>query len=101
MPILPTGRDLQRDAEPCGSWLACDADNTVFQQYRGDAIAGKPAPTVWCVFGYGLVLSLLVARAMSCSCRPLLVEPVHNLNVVVVYGNVRQRFKVVPRKVGL
>ncbi|AUO24058.1 hypothetical protein C0058_19460 [Pseudomonas sp. NC02] len=29
----------------CGSWLACDADNSVFQIHRGDAIAGKPAPT--------------------------------------------------------
>ncbi|PSL91983.1 hypothetical protein C7U57_22010 [Pseudomonas sp. R9.37] len=29
----------------CGSWLACDADNSVFQSDRGDAIAGKPAPT--------------------------------------------------------
>jgi hypothetical protein len=29
----------------CGSWLACDADNSVFQVHRGDAIAGKPAPT--------------------------------------------------------
>ncbi|RAH02978.1 hypothetical protein DJ480_10800 [Pseudomonas sp. Leaf98] len=50
LPILPTGRDLQRDAEPGGSWLACDADNSVFQPYRGDAIAGKPAPTVRCVW---------------------------------------------------
>ncbi|OPA92446.1 hypothetical protein BFW87_17710 [Pseudomonas fluorescens] len=30
----------------CGSWLACDADTSVFQPDRGDAIAGKPAPTV-------------------------------------------------------
>ncbi|RAH02821.1 hypothetical protein DJ480_09980 [Pseudomonas sp. Leaf98] len=30
---------------PCGSWLACDADNSVYQLDRGDAIAGKPAPT--------------------------------------------------------
>ncbi|KAA8698606.1 hypothetical protein FIV38_19990 [Pseudomonas proteolytica] len=29
----------------CGSWLACDADTSVYQRYRGDAIAGKPAPT--------------------------------------------------------
>ncbi|TKK41099.1 hypothetical protein PflCFBP13517_12510 [Pseudomonas fluorescens] len=30
---------------PCGSWLACDADNSVLASDRGDAIAGKPAPT--------------------------------------------------------
>ncbi|AUG08776.1 hypothetical protein CXQ82_20115 [Pseudomonas sp. S09G 359] len=29
----------------CGSWLACDAGNSVQQINRGDAIAGKPAPT--------------------------------------------------------
>ncbi|ELQ18543.1 hypothetical protein A986_04691 [Pseudomonas fluorescens BRIP34879] len=29
----------------CGSWLACDADNSVYPSNRGDAIAGKPAPT--------------------------------------------------------
>jgi hypothetical protein len=33
----------------CGSWLASDAGNSVFQKNRGDAIAGKPAPTE--VFG--------------------------------------------------
>ncbi|RTY03757.1 hypothetical protein EJ576_01080 [Pseudomonas sp. C 49-2] len=33
------------DAGPCGSWLACDAGGAVFQSNRGDAIAGKPAPT--------------------------------------------------------
>ncbi|PSL94497.1 hypothetical protein C7U57_08590 [Pseudomonas sp. R9.37] len=26
----------------CGRWLACDADASVHQLYRGDAIAGKP-----------------------------------------------------------
>ncbi|MPR05438.1 hypothetical protein F0169_27255, partial [Pseudomonas sp. MAFF 212408] len=26
-------------------WLACDADAAVWQVRRGDAIAGKPAPT--------------------------------------------------------
>ena len=34
----------------CGSWLACDADTSVHQVHRVDAIAGKPAPTfdrVW------------------------------------------------------
>ncbi|OPB19239.1 hypothetical protein BFW90_23720 [Pseudomonas fluorescens] len=30
---------------PCGSWLACDADTSVCQLHRSDAIAGKPAPT--------------------------------------------------------
>jgi hypothetical protein len=29
----------------CGSWLACDADNSVHQVHPIDAIAGKPAPT--------------------------------------------------------
>jgi hypothetical protein len=29
----------------CGSWLACDADNSVYQADLVDAIAGKPAPT--------------------------------------------------------
>jgi hypothetical protein len=29
----------------CGSWLARDADNSVFQMHPVDAIAGKPAPT--------------------------------------------------------
>src|SRR5476651_2365978 len=30
----------------CGSWLAGDADTSVHQTHRSDAIAGKPAPTV-------------------------------------------------------
>ncbi|WP_124417071.1 hypothetical protein [Pseudomonas sp. LBUM920] len=29
----------------CGSWLACDADTSVYQAQPVDAIAGKPAPT--------------------------------------------------------
>ncbi|PRA18452.1 hypothetical protein CQ014_04090 [Pseudomonas lurida] len=29
----------------CGGWLACDADAAAWQVHRGDAIAGKPAPT--------------------------------------------------------
>ncbi|RFD26477.1 hypothetical protein CER19_20550 [Pseudomonas sp. GL93] len=29
----------------CGSWLACDADNSGYLVHRVDAIAGKPAPT--------------------------------------------------------
>src|SRR5471032_2243464 len=33
---------------PCGSGLARDADTSVFQVYRGDAFAGKPAPTFEC-----------------------------------------------------
>ncbi|PRW92335.1 hypothetical protein C7A10_15935 [Pseudomonas fluorescens] len=32
----------------CGSWLACDAGNWVYQEHRGVAIAGKPAPTGLC-----------------------------------------------------
>ncbi|PAA28639.1 hypothetical protein CJU73_12725 [Pseudomonas fragi] len=31
--------------QTCGSWLACDADNPVYQANCGDAIASKPAPT--------------------------------------------------------
>ncbi|PJK35182.1 hypothetical protein CWC48_08225 [Pseudomonas sp. S10E 269] len=30
----------------CGSWLACDAGDSVCLIHRGDAIAGKPAPTL-------------------------------------------------------
>ena len=30
---------------PCGSWLACDANNAVSQEKQGDTIASKPAPT--------------------------------------------------------
>ena len=30
----------------CGSWLACDADTSVYQAQPVDAIAGKPAPTI-------------------------------------------------------
>ncbi|PSL94437.1 hypothetical protein C7U57_08280 [Pseudomonas sp. R9.37] len=30
----------------CGSWLACDASASVLMSDRGDAIAGKPAPTL-------------------------------------------------------
>ena len=29
----------------CGSWLACDAGDAVWQVHHGDAIASKPAPT--------------------------------------------------------
>ena len=29
----------------CGSWLACDASDAVYQVKRSDAIASKPAPT--------------------------------------------------------
>ena len=31
---------------PCGSWLACDANNAVSQKKQGDTFASKPAPTV-------------------------------------------------------
>ena len=31
---------------PCGSWLACDANNAVTQKKQGDTFASKPAPTV-------------------------------------------------------
>ena len=30
---------------PCGSWLACDANNAVTQEKQGDTLASKPAPT--------------------------------------------------------
>ena len=30
----------------CGSWLACDASDAVFELNRVDAIASKPAPTI-------------------------------------------------------
>ena len=30
---------------PCGSWLACDANDAVTQKKQGDTIASKPAPT--------------------------------------------------------
>ncbi|PAA40245.1 hypothetical protein CJU75_00855 [Pseudomonas fragi] len=38
-------RSLERH-KTCGSWLACDAGDRVWQVNRGDAIASKPAPTV-------------------------------------------------------
>ncbi|AYG09121.1 hypothetical protein D7M10_19520 [Pseudomonas fluorescens] len=34
-----------RTQNPCRSGLACDAGTAVYQEDRGDAIAGKPAPT--------------------------------------------------------
>ncbi|PRA16573.1 hypothetical protein CQ014_13530 [Pseudomonas lurida] len=33
------------NAIQCRSWLACDADASVCQSHRSNAIAGKPAPT--------------------------------------------------------
>ena len=39
---LKTARDLDLKWDQCGSWLAGDADNTVLQADRMDAIAGKP-----------------------------------------------------------
>ncbi|OYU08489.1 MAG: hypothetical protein CFE47_04900 [Pseudomonas sp. PGPPP1] len=35
----------------CGSWLACDAGTSVYQADRGEAIAGKPAPTLQAFVG--------------------------------------------------
>ncbi|PAA24261.1 hypothetical protein CJU72_15445 [Pseudomonas fragi] len=35
--------------QPCGSWLACDADDGFYLPDPVDAIAGKPAPTRICV----------------------------------------------------
>ncbi|PIB68281.1 hypothetical protein AOA62_04855 [Pseudomonas sp. 2995-3] len=43
-PRNPRSPSLKRGQ--CGSWLACDAGNSVYQLDRGEAIAGKPAPTV-------------------------------------------------------
>ncbi|PTC26712.1 hypothetical protein C9382_19670 [Pseudomonas aylmerensis] len=37
----------------CGSWLACDTGTSVPRGNRGDAIAGKPAPTVIAVIWLG------------------------------------------------
>ncbi|PJK33277.1 hypothetical protein CWC48_27785 [Pseudomonas sp. S10E 269] len=39
------GTQIQCGRCLCGSWLACDTDTAVYQVDRGDAIAGKPAPT--------------------------------------------------------
>ncbi|QOQ73119.1 urea carboxylase [Pseudomonas poae] len=39
---LKTARDLALKWDQCGSWLAGDADNSVLQADRMDAIAGKP-----------------------------------------------------------
>ncbi|XCY74883.1 hypothetical protein QLG25_31465 [Pseudomonas sp. CBR-F] len=39
------GKRLLSGEDQCGSWLACDAGAAVYQEDRGDAIAGKPAPT--------------------------------------------------------
>ncbi|PAA22222.1 hypothetical protein CJU73_22265 [Pseudomonas fragi] len=47
----PASREFCWPCITCGSWLACDADNTVWQVHRSDTIAGKPAPTrVWRCF---------------------------------------------------
>ncbi|KAA8703658.1 hypothetical protein FIV38_00645 [Pseudomonas proteolytica] len=48
-----TTRNNQRCSGPpnkCRSWLACDGIASVCQIDRGDAIAGKPAPTEANVF---------------------------------------------------
>ncbi|RFD27070.1 hypothetical protein CER19_18990 [Pseudomonas sp. GL93] len=42
----PDNTDLRTPQSKCGSWLACDAGTAVQQMYGGDAIAGKPAPTL-------------------------------------------------------
>ncbi|MPQ83468.1 hypothetical protein F0170_05375 [Pseudomonas sp. MAFF 730085] len=60
-----TNASGRRPPFKCGRGLACDAGDSVFQLNRGDAIAGKPAPTVWSALGYCLALSLLVARALE------------------------------------
>ncbi|PAA29250.1 hypothetical protein CJU73_10610 [Pseudomonas fragi] len=41
----PASREFCWPCIICGSWLACDASDAVCQVLRGDAIAGKPAPT--------------------------------------------------------
>ncbi|WLH93058.1 hypothetical protein PSH87_10690 [Pseudomonas sp. FP453] len=43
--LKPTGICPVELGSKCGSWLACDAGNSVHQTYPVDAIAGKPAPT--------------------------------------------------------
>ncbi|PRW82836.1 hypothetical protein C7A07_28950, partial [Pseudomonas fragi] len=42
----PASREFCWPCITCGSWLACDAGDAVCQVLRGDAIAGKPAPTM-------------------------------------------------------
>ncbi|MEB0189665.1 hypothetical protein QN410_34015, partial [Pseudomonas sp. Bout1] len=42
---LKADLSVKSQLKSCRSWLAGDADNSVFQTPRGDAIAGKPAPT--------------------------------------------------------
>ena len=42
--ILPNRRFCWQ-CKTCGSWLACDAGDAVWQVHRSDAIASKPAPT--------------------------------------------------------
>jgi hypothetical protein len=43
--LLRWNADFCSNAKHCGSWLASDADTSFCQIDRGDAIAGKPAPT--------------------------------------------------------
>ncbi|MEB0189663.1 hypothetical protein QN410_34005, partial [Pseudomonas sp. Bout1] len=42
---LKADLSVKSQGKICRSWLAGDAGNSVFQIHRGDAIAGKPAPT--------------------------------------------------------
>ncbi|MEB0189661.1 hypothetical protein QN410_33990, partial [Pseudomonas sp. Bout1] len=42
---LKADLSVKSKSKSCRSWLAGDAGDSVFQIHRGDAIAGKPAPT--------------------------------------------------------
>jgi hypothetical protein len=42
---LKADLSVKSQIKSCRSWLAGDAGDSVFQIHRGDAIAGKPAPT--------------------------------------------------------
>ncbi|PNY73807.1 hypothetical protein FJ692_11685 [Pseudomonas fluorescens] len=48
----------------CGSWLACDACDSVLQLNRGDAIAGKPVPTE----NNSTCQSAVILLIMGCGC---------------------------------
>ncbi|MEB0189677.1 hypothetical protein QN410_34095, partial [Pseudomonas sp. Bout1] len=58
---------VKSQGKSCRSWLAGDAGNSVFQTHRGDAIAGKPAPTVE---PCQPLISLLLLT-LKPACRPL------------------------------
>ncbi|RZI21764.1 hypothetical protein EUX58_21735 [Pseudomonas sp. 770NI] len=53
-------------SKKCGSWLACDAGTSVIQLHRGDAIAGKPAPTL----GWVVLRSYSASRCIGVITRP-------------------------------